>query len=125
VSSPILAQGRHPDLDHVQAVKDVLAEGPLTHHLLEVAIRGRDDPGVHRLLFGPAYGPHRLLLQDAQEAGLHLCGHLADLVEEDRAPFSLAEEALALAIRARKRTAYVAEELALEEVARDRATIHA
>ena len=87
-----------------------------------VAAMTRTSTGSSR---APPTGRTRLLLQDAQQARLHLVRHLADLVEQDGAAVGLAEEALAIAVGAGERAAHVAEELALEEVRRDGAAVDA
>src|SRR5262249_43974675 len=64
-----------------------------------------------------------LLLQDAQELLLHVEVHLADLVEEERAPRRDLEETLLVLVGAGERAFRVAEELALEERLGDRAAV--
>ena len=59
-----------------------------------------------------------VLLQDAQELHLEVQRHLADLVEEQRAAVRRLEAAHAVAHRAGERAAHVAEQLALEQLAR-------
>src|SRR5208282_4930163 len=100
-------------------------ERPFLDHLREVAVGRRDDTRVDRLFLGRADRAHRLLLQRAEEARLHLLRELADLVEEDRAPLRLAEEPLAVAVGAGERSPHVSEELALEQVRRDRRAVDA
>src|SRR5690606_29548211 len=55
-------------------------------------------------------------LEHAEELGLHRQGHVADLVEEERAAVGVLEAALPLAVGAGERAADVAEELVLEDV---------
>ncbi len=74
-----------------------------------------DEPhvGLPRLVGAE---PHDLArLQDAQQLRLHVQRHVADLVEEQRAPVGVLEDALAVALGAGERTAHVAEELVLEQ----------
>jgi hypothetical protein len=54
------------------------------------------------------------------ETGLYREGHVADLVEQDRAAVRLDEEAGTVGVRARERAAQVAEELRLEQAFRQR-----
>jgi hypothetical protein len=77
-----VAQRRHLDLDHVEAVIEIFAERAAADHLGEVAVGRGDDAHVDldRLLAADALEAE--LLQDAQELGLQAQGQLADLVEE-------------------------------------------
>ncbi len=54
--------------------------------------------------------------QDAQQAGLQLGGHIADLVEEQGAALGLLETAAALRLGAGEGAAFVAEQFGFEEV---------
>ncbi len=56
----------------------------------------------------------------AQQPRLEFGGHVADLVEEKRAPIGLLETSLATGLRAGKGAALVAEEFRLHQIARDR-----
>jgi hypothetical protein len=59
-----------------------------------------------------------------QQLGLQLRGHLADLVEENRALVAQLEFARLGMIRARKRSCLVAEELALKKIGGNRGAIY-
>jgi hypothetical protein len=60
------------------------------------------------------------LLQHAQQAGLRLHRHVADLVEEQGAAFGLLEAARIAGVGAREGALLVAEQLGFDELARDR-----
>ena len=120
-----LAERGDADLDDVEAVVEILAEEAGLDHGREIAVGGGDDPGVDRLLARAADGAHHLLLEHAEQAGLHLLRHLADLVEEDGALGRLPEQALPVAVGPRERAPHVAEELALQEVLGDGAAVDA
>ena len=62
-------------------------------------------------------------LQRAQHLGLRDEVHVADLVEKERAAVRLLEEPAALEHRAGERAPLVAEQLALDELARDRRAV--
>src|SRR5262249_56544890 len=62
---------------------------------------------------GPAEGPHRAILEHAEELGLGGQGHVADLVEEERSPVRRGEETFPPAIRSREGALLVTEELGL------------
>ena len=63
------------------------------------------------------------LLQHAQQLDLQLQGQVAHLVEEERAARGQLEAPLAVAHRAGEGAAHVAEQLALEQLARQRAAV--
>src|SRR5262249_57515454 len=67
----------------------------------------------------PDVGP----LERAEELGLQREIEVADLVDEQRAPVRLLEDALARRDGPRERSALVAEELGLDEVRRDRRAV--
>ena len=66
-----LAQRRDVDLDHVQAVEEVLAEAALLELLLEVAVGGGHDAHVHLEGLVAAHALELALLQEAQQLDLH------------------------------------------------------
>src|ERR1019366_3838915 len=110
------AEGRKQDGDDVYAVVEILAERPVSHFLLQVLVRGADDPDVDRLLRVAADAPHDALLERAQKLHLHRDRGLADLVEEKRPSLRLVEETLLLLHGTGERAALVAEKFRLEEV---------
>ena len=63
-------------------------------------------------------------LQGAEHLRLRHEVHVADLVEEERAAVRLLEEPALLLLRAGEGAALVAEQLALDELARDRGAVH-
>ena len=73
-------------MDHVQPVEQILAKLSLRDQILQDAIGGRDDARVvgDRHAVG-ADGLNLARFQVAQQQTLHVQGHLADFVEEDRA----------------------------------------
>ena len=79
-----------------------------------------DDPHVGRLHLAPADAGELALLQHAQQAGLGVERHVADLVEEQRAAARLLELARHRPVGAGEGALLVAEELALDQVPRDR-----
>ncbi len=65
-----------------------------------------------------------LVLDRSQQLGLRRPGQLADLVEEHSAPPCRDEQTVLIAIGAGIGTSNVAEKLVLEQVVRDRRTVH-
>jgi hypothetical protein len=80
-----LAQGRDRDVDHGDPVVEIGAEGPASHRLPEVAVRGRDEADVHPPEAAVADPAEVLELEHAQELRLKRQAELADLVDEERA----------------------------------------
>jgi len=81
----------------------------------EIGVGRRDDPHVHLAIGRRPDAADLALLEHPQEPDLHRGAHLADLVEEDRAPVGLLEQTLTLAGRAGERAAGMTEQLRLEE----------
>ena len=124
MSSRRSPQRRDGDRKDVQAVEQVAPKraGPLRR--IEVLVAGGDDPDVHRDGGWAAEPLDALLLEDAQQFGLHVQRQLADLVEEDRGAVRHLEPADLLGERAGVRALLAAEELALDQRVRDGRTVH-
>src|SRR5581483_3745659 len=122
VAAP-LAKRRQGERDDRQAIVEVLAELPAVDQLAEQAVRRRHHADVDGHGRRAAHAVDLVLLEDAEQLRLEPELHLADLVEEDRAAVRELELADLPADRARERAALVAEELALEEVARQRGAV--
>ncbi len=104
------------DANHVEAVKEVLAELAAGHPLLQVLVGGGDDAHVHPHRRVPADPIELAVCQHAQQPGLRLRGHVADLVEEESAAVGLLEAPLAPRRGAGKSPLFVAEELRFHEI---------
>jgi hypothetical protein len=112
---PALAQRRNADFNHVQAVKQIVAELAFGYGNLQIDVGGRDHAHVHAHLFGPADAVEAALLEHAQQIHLQLGGDIADFVEEDGSAVGHFELA-ALALRgAGERAFLMAEQLGFEE----------
>ena len=111
-----LAQRRHPEVDDVQAVVEVLAELALGDEVLQVAVGGGDDADVDAA--PGALGADLLQLagfEEAEQQPLHAQRHLADFVEEDGAFVGGLELARLVAIGAGEAALHVTEELGFEQ----------
>ena len=86
------AQGRHLDVDHVDAEVEVLAEAAVLHERAQVAVRGGDHAHVEGQLLVTAHRTQRALLEGAQQLGLEGERHVADLVEQHGAAVRLEQE---------------------------------
>ena len=116
-----LAQGRHHDPQHVEPIVEVLAKRPFADLLQQVPLRRGDDPHVGldgRRAADPLVD---LLLDRPQELRLLLQGDVVHVVEIERAVFGQFEAALAALLGPGERAFFVAVELALDEVLRERA----
>ena len=119
-----LAQRRHLDGNDFQPPVQVFAEGALAHPLRQIAVGGADHAQVEldRLL---AADPLDLvLLERAQDLALQVHRQITDLVEEERPAVGQLELAQLLLVGAGERAALVAEQLALDQVGRNRRQVH-
>ena len=96
---------------------------PCVDLLLEVGVGGRDDAHIDLDLLPPADALDDLVLQEAQQLDLQRMRQIADLVEEQRALIGALDLADGLLHRAGEGAALVAEQLAFQQVLRDRAAV--
>ena len=82
---PALSQGRDIDHNNVKPVEQILAEPAGLDLVLEVAVRGGDDPDVDLARLGTADAAHLAVLERAEKLGLQIDRQLAELVEEQGA----------------------------------------
>jgi hypothetical protein len=109
---PPLAQGRHMQGQHAQAVIQVGPECPVAHHGGKIPMRGREDADIHLaglVLAQPLDFP---FLQHAQQFHLDIQRHLADLVQQQGAAVGGLETTLARRRRAGEGAAGMAEQFA-------------
>src|SRR5262245_30611682 len=114
---------RQVELHHLQAVKEVLAEGAATDARSQIDVGRGDQTKVGPHESRAAEPPELALLEHAQQLGLRVERQVADLVEKERGAVGLLEDAGALGVRARERAALVTEELALDRTGRDRVAV--
>ena len=119
-----LAQRRHLHGEHVQAIVQVFAEAARADGGLQIAMRRCDDP--HVAADGPvaAHAFESALLEHAQQLHLHLQRHVADFVEEQRAPFRELESPEPGRQCARESAFFVSEQFAFQQVRGNGAAIH-
>jgi hypothetical protein len=106
----------YSDLDHVDAIVEILAELTGRDGLAQVAVGGGHQAQVDVDQRGAAHAADLVLLQRAQQLDLEADGHLADLVQEQRAPVGHLDEAGLGAQRAGEGSLLVTEQLRLQEV---------
>src|SRR5262245_46867535 len=110
-----LAQWRQSNGEDAQSIVEVTAKLVHRSQLLQVVVGGCDETEVclDGLIAAHPFKP--LFLQDAQDLGLGQGSHIADFVQEQGASGTLLELADPLAIRSRKGSFLVAEQLALQQ----------
>jgi len=114
---------RDMDADDIETVKKIFAEKMVLHLFFEALVRrGKDaDIAVQRLI-----SPHAgklTALEDAQQLALDRERHVPDLVQEESAAIALLEATDPLVHRPGESALLVAEEFALEEIARNRGAV--
>src|SRR5512141_3236049 len=110
-----LPQGRQVEDKGPETEEQVLAEAAGAGQVLEMPVRGGDEPEIAGDLLAAADRAEPLLLKDAKERLLDGDRELADLVEEERPSVGLPDEPVARFVRAREGAADMAEERALDE----------
>src|SRR5690349_16695958 len=83
VLSP-LAQRRYVQFDYVQSIEQIFPETPFPDFLFQVAVAGRENAGIGVNLCVRTDALKAAILRNAQQLGLELRGHLANLIEENR-----------------------------------------
>ena len=119
-----LPEGGNANLHHVEAVVEVLSEFAPRHRMLQVSIRGGDHARVD---IDQPVAPHPReteVLEHMEELGLKRERQFCDLVQVDRALVGILELPWFPPMRAGEGAPLVAEEFGLEEVMRDRCTVH-
>ncbi len=118
-----LAERRQAEGDDVEAIVEVLAELPLGDQFLDIPVGRGHEPDIERDQLLAADPADLSLLEHAEQVDLRLGGHLADLVEEERAPLRHLEPAGLLTKGAAESPLLVSEQLALDERFRHRADV--
>ena len=113
-----LAQWRQMDRDDVETVVQVRAEGAVAHPLMQVAVGGGDDPYVDADGLLAADTVELALFEGAQDFRLRARRHLGNLVEEERPLVGELELPELLGVGIGEGPAFVAEQLAFEQVSR-------
>ena len=104
-----------PSPDEEKIEEEVLSEIPLPHLLLDVSIRGGDDPHIHGNRLCSAHELELALLQDAEQLALQLHLHFADFVQQESAIIRQLELSGRALDGARKRPLFVSEEGAFQK----------
>ena len=112
------------DRQDVQSVEEIFSEAMVGDLLLQVPIRGGDQPYVHLDRLGASDALEFMLLQHPQQLDLRISGQVSDFVEEKRALVSQLEASDATDHRAGERATFVAEKLTFYKRLRDRAAVY-
>ncbi len=111
-----LAQRRQRDRDHVETIVEIEAEAPLAQRFGEIDMGGGDETEVDMVRPVAADRLYLLVLQHAQQLGLQIERHVADLVEEEGAFVRLLELAFLAAEGAGEAAFLVTEELRFQQL---------
>ncbi len=110
-----LAQVRHADGNHVEAVIEIFAEKIFGDGFVEIAIGGGDDAHIDGNFAGAADRAHGALLQDAQQLHLHGQSHFADFVEEDGSAAGHFKQSALVLIGSGEGSLQIAEQFAFQQ----------
>ena len=119
-----ITQRRQGDLQDVEAIVEVLSKSPRLDLRSEIPNGRGDHADVDLLRFRVSDLSDLLFLQNPEELDLQAQRQLTNLVEEERATVRLLKEPVVGAGRVGEGPANVTEELAFEEVLRDRSAVH-
>src|SRR6185436_8644619 len=106
-----------------QAIEEVLTKIAALYGSRQMPIRRRDDPDIDRRRAIRPYRPYLSLLDRAQKLRLGIEWQFADLIQKERPAVGFGEETLTIRCRAGEGTTHMPEQLALEEIRRDRPTV--
>ncbi len=118
-----LAQRRDRELEIVQAVVEVLQEVPRADRRRQIGIRRADEPHIRRPRLQPADGPELAAVEQVKQLRLDVPVAAIDFIEEQGPPFGLLDQSSLVADRPGERALHVAEELAFEELLRQRRAV--
>ena len=109
--------------DFSEAVRQIFAESARGNHAFQILMGCAHDPGVDRDRAPPADTLDGAFLQEAQELDLQGQRNIAHLVKKQRAAMGAFDLALGGLDCAGKRTLFMPEQLAFEQVFGDRRAI--
>ena len=112
------------DGDDIDPVVQIFPEPARRDLRFDVLVRRREHADVDLDRLRPADARHDTVLQHAQHLRLRGEAHVADLVQEERASVRLLELSRAIRDRAGERALHVTEQLALDQLRRNRRAVH-
>jgi hypothetical protein len=117
------AQRRQEDVEDLQPIEQILAEGAVFHRFDDIAIAGGDDANVGALEPRAAQPLILALLQETEQLDLSRQAHFRDLIEEQHAAGGQLDASGLGLLRAGEGASFVAEQLRLEELFRKRCAV--
>jgi hypothetical protein len=102
-------QRRDLDLHHVQPEKEILPKSSLPHRCVQIAVRRRDDRRRKRYSVRRTHRTHFLLLQRAQQLGLHIKRQISDFIQKQSSAVGDFHQSLLRVQRSRERAFHAAE----------------
>src|ERR1700679_3981456 len=120
---PAFAQRGNMNRKDAQTIEEILAKLALFDHRGQIAIGRRNHSRIHAKHASTAQPLELPLLQNAEQLWLQIQRHLSDLVEKDRPLTRQFKSPDLLGNRACKRALLVAEQIALQQIPRNRRAI--
>ena len=117
------SQRGQSQLIFVESGEEILAKLPSFLQAPQIAMSGAHHPDVDPFRHGRAQWEHLLVLQDAEQLSLGLQRHVADLVEQQGALMGSVDQPGLVAAGSSEGPSLVAEQLALQEIGRNRRTV--
>ena len=114
-----IAQWRHVQIDDIDAIKQVGAEGAIGDFFFQLPVGGANHAHFHFLVFLRADAAELAVLQQLQQLRLQTHVEFGDFIEEQRAAMRHLHSAWLGAEGARERSFFVTEELALQQRSRE------
>ena len=118
------SQGRNGNIDLTHPVIEIFTKLVGTNQFMQVLVGGTQHAHIHRNFLAATDTLNDALLQEAQQLGLQRRGHIADLVQEQRATGRGFDLARCLPGRTGKGAFFIAEQLALQQVLGNRSTVN-
>ncbi len=118
-----IAQRRHRDGHHVQAIQQIVAKTFFGGRDLQIRIRRRDHPRVHLNGLRTAHSLDLAFLQNAQQFGLDLHRNLSDFVQQNGAAMRLLEAPHPIVHRASERSLGVPKQFGFDQIFRNRRAV--
>ena len=119
-----ISQRRKKNIHHLQAIKEIIPESPFCNLRRQILIRRADNPNIYRHRLRTAQPLKLFLLKHTQQLRLRLDMHIANLVQKQRPPIRKLKLALSPCSRPGKRASLMPEQLALDQLCRQRRRIH-
>ena len=107
---PPLAQGRHVEAEQVEPMEQVFAKSAFRDKQLEVPVRRRNDPDIHRNFPRAAHPPDFPVFNRGQYFGLHRRGEAGQFIQKQGPSVGRLEQSHAGCARVRERAPFVSEQ---------------